>query len=109
MPPRSRKPASLPVLQPVHENERVRPSGERPCPVCGKTMAKEWEKEFHVDVCGEHGVWFDKGEVEQMRDRIRERRWQTARNIARRAHERGQERGTRRGYWWGWLVRSALD
>ena len=49
-------------------NETLVPSGERPCPICGKAMEVE---EFHcngmtyvhLDVCAEHGVWLDRGEL----------------------------------------------
>jgi Zn-finger nucleic acid-binding protein len=36
----------------------------RPCPVCGALMNRKGCGGVVVDVCTEHGVWFDPGELE---------------------------------------------
>jgi Zn-finger nucleic acid-binding protein len=36
----------------------------RPCPVCGTLMNRKGCGGVVVDICGEHGVWFDPGELE---------------------------------------------
>lgn len=49
-------------------NQTLVPSGERPCPICGNPMEVEEYPcnvmtRIHIDVCGEHGVWLDRGEL----------------------------------------------
>ena len=36
------------------------------CPVCDSEMKRDWEKNIEVDVCLEHGLWLDKGELERI-------------------------------------------
>jgi Zn-finger nucleic acid-binding protein len=36
----------------------------RPCPICGTLMNRKGCGGVVVDVCSEHGVWFDPGELE---------------------------------------------
>jgi Zn-finger nucleic acid-binding protein len=41
------------------------------CPVCGKLMNRRnfaASSGVIIDVCGEHGIWFDKGEMEKIMD-----------------------------------------
>lgn len=41
-----------------------------PCPVCTKLMIRRNFRGISgviIDICGDHGVWFDKGELEQIR------------------------------------------
>ncbi len=37
--------------------------GDRPCPVCSKTMVVAAWSGVSVDACPEHGLWLDKGEL----------------------------------------------
>lgn len=42
------------------------------CPVCQNRL---YVKEMHgviVDICDEHGVWLDRGELEKVHDRAKE-------------------------------------
>lgn len=36
------------------------------CPVCKQRMKLEKLDAVHVDICEEHGVWLDKGEIEAL-------------------------------------------
>jgi len=36
------------------------------CPVCGGEMAKERKQDVEIDVCREHGIWLDKGELSRI-------------------------------------------
>ena len=45
------------------ENAATVPHGDRPCPICGKKMAIDYERGIQTDVCSEHGVWLDVGEL----------------------------------------------
>jgi Zn-finger nucleic acid-binding protein len=46
-------------------------AGERPCPVCKRLMVVERNQGVAVDVCREHGVWFDLGELPTLLARVR--------------------------------------
>jgi Zn-finger nucleic acid-binding protein len=48
---------------PPHPNTRFVPEGERPCPVCRRQMATEERYGVTADVCADHGVWLDAGEL----------------------------------------------
>ena len=37
-----------------------------PCPVCGSAMRVDTLHGTQVDVCDEHGMWLDDGELEKM-------------------------------------------
>jgi Zn-finger nucleic acid-binding protein len=43
------------------------------CPQCGETMARRQDPEARVviDVCAEHGVWFDRGELTRVIEAVR--------------------------------------
>lgn len=67
------------------ESEAIdeRREGSRPCPVCSRLMDIEVKHAIAIDVCPEHGIWLDSGELEKLvldskrnhvRDRIRNRR-----------------------------------
>ena len=38
----------------------------RPCPVCRQGMEHEREHGVEIDVCEEHGVWLDAGELDKI-------------------------------------------
>ena len=40
-------------------------SPRRPCPRCGERMAIVWLEYLQLDQCREHGVWFDRGELDR--------------------------------------------
>src|SRR5262249_24012808 len=40
--------------------------GPRPCPVCGAKMELVAQGKIEIDVCAQHGVWLDKGELEAL-------------------------------------------
>src|SRR5688572_20102787 len=44
---------------------RAQPSEERPCPMCRKPLVESVVPEIgaKVDVCAEHGTWFDRYEL----------------------------------------------
>jgi Zn-finger nucleic acid-binding protein len=45
--------------------------GQRPCPVCGSTMQVQRKQGISIDVCPEHGIWLDDGELEKIVKSIR--------------------------------------
>jgi Zn-finger nucleic acid-binding protein len=52
------------ALATVHRDERV-----RACPMCGGDMAKRvfaYESGVPIDVCADHGVWLDHGELQRI-------------------------------------------
>ncbi|MCM2372733.1 TFIIB-type zinc ribbon-containing protein [Aporhodopirellula aestuarii] len=50
-------------LQTNTENGSCVPEGERPCPICGEKMATDTQQGIQVDLCHDHGIWLDKGEL----------------------------------------------
>lgn len=42
----------------------ARPAGERACPECKRTLVAEPLGGVQIDVCDEHGTWFDQHELE---------------------------------------------
>ena len=47
----------------LQANERVRLVGNRNCVICGGRMRHEFHDGVEVDVCDEHGIWLDRGEL----------------------------------------------
>jgi Zn-finger nucleic acid-binding protein len=37
----------------------------RPCPRCGEAMSIVWLEFLQLDQCEQHGVWFDRGELDR--------------------------------------------
>jgi Zn-finger nucleic acid-binding protein len=73
------------------------PEGERRCVVCGERMKRELAQGVTVDVCDEHGIWLDKGELPRIIERIRER----SHEVRRIAMQRTYEQGKSDSLWWG--------
>jgi len=69
----------LPGISSNTSNRIVRPEGTRPCPICGATMSTTQEFGVMFDVCVDHGVWLDRGELEALADR----RTRTSRDVMR--------------------------
>jgi Zn-finger nucleic acid-binding protein len=62
------------------------------CPVCAAPMKVIKRVSLQIDVCDEHGVWLDKGELEALirRGRLGDK---ARRNIAEAARHEGQLSG----------------
>jgi hypothetical protein len=41
-----------------------------PCPVCGDTMEFQQKEGVSIDVCLEHGIWLDAGEIDAIVGKI---------------------------------------
>ena len=39
------------------------------CPFCGESMRVEHRRGVEIDVCDEHGIWLDRGELERILER----------------------------------------
>ena len=73
--------------------------GVRGCPVCGSSMVKETVHTIQIDVCKQHGLWLDKGELAAICDIIRGNE-----NAARDKELREATRnGKVEGAFWGWM------
>ena len=77
------------------ENRRVVPEGERPCPICGQKMTMERKQGIQVDLCHDHGVWLDKGELGALLGRTKDQALQDA---MAKAGESGEDGGFLLGY-----------
>lgn len=78
--------------------------GLRPCPVCGISMEVEtWKDLFKatpdvtVDLCEEHGLWLDHGELEALLERAKTDARRTAQSSMSRARWNAYEKGLRDG------------
>ena len=47
----------------LHQNDQFVPPGQRECPICKKKMIVEKQQGVAVDLCKEHGIWLDVGEL----------------------------------------------
>jgi Zn-finger nucleic acid-binding protein len=65
------------------------------CPCCGQAMKRKRMKGVAIDLCGEHGIWLDKGELSAIMARTRG----TAR---RAATEQSLQKGRWEGVMYGW-------
>lgn len=63
------------------------------CPICHKAMLRDWEKNIEVDVCLEHGIWLDKGELERISARSAGRDVYSRKIELDRAYEQGKWQG----------------
>ena len=83
----------MPSENDVHlESERV-----LMCPVCGRAMDLERRRGIAVDVCDDHGVWFDAGEFEAAMARLKRSR--PSRADLARARRSGKMSGALFGWW----------
>ncbi len=49
-------------------------TGARPCAICSAVMTRAVIAMTQVDVCAEHGMWFDRGELEMVARRLEAQR-----------------------------------
>ncbi|NUN49783.1 MAG: zf-TFIIB domain-containing protein [Candidatus Brocadiae bacterium] len=94
MPPKRRPPGPETVV-PI---DGVRP-GRVPCPVCGRTMQVEGKGKVTVDVCPEHGIWLDNGELDAICRAIRAGAASSRHMAVRLAREAGRQHGARYRFW----------
>ena len=78
----------------------VEPTREpRPCPVCGEALVAERKHDIEVDVCEEHGIWLDAGELETVVGRLNMRAIRRRRRSERSARRSGKMSGALWGWW----------
>lgn len=91
--------ASLAARSSGHENDKLVPPGQRPCPICGLTMQPQSRQSISVDVCPDHGVWLDNGKVEAITEAVSVSRSLKTRRDVERLCTRAKLKGTL----FGWL------
>ena len=74
------------------QNESLVPTGQRPCTICATTMDVETLSGFKVDVCGNHGVWLDRGELPNILASADASNRKSTVKAIRRAKEEGREK-----------------
>jgi Zn-finger nucleic acid-binding protein len=85
--------------EPKHRNDEVRPSGERPCPVCKEALGSKLDRGISLDVCEQHGVWFDRGELDRLLANVTRSAGASRRTLIDRARKRGVTLGLFAGMW----------
>ncbi len=69
------------------------------CPICRKGMDKKTSHGVEVDVCAEHGLWLDKGELQKILASVRET-WSAGMTRQRKdAQGTGRLEGIFLGWW----------
>jgi Zn-finger nucleic acid-binding protein len=76
------------------------------CPVCGEIMRKQVREDRYgntpdivVDLCPQHGMWLDTGELDVLVDRAEDEGRRAATRRVRQAYKRGLEEGRRAADW----------
>ena len=69
------------------------------CPVCTQSMVRKKVRGIETDVCEQHGVWLDTGELETILKRQRRVQKLRQRRHSRDAYRRGITRGAVGGFW----------
>jgi hypothetical protein len=77
------------------ENRALVAEGQRACPICGQKMISQREEGILIDVCVEHGVWLDKGELAAV---IRRSKADAVQSAMAEAGESGQNGGFLLGF-----------
>jgi Zn-finger nucleic acid-binding protein len=80
---------------PSHANDQLVPHGERQCPLCNQKMTIELSYGISFDVCGDHGVWLDRGELDAIIARIRRGERISRTQAIREARKAGLHEGNR--------------
>lgn len=80
-------------------NDELVPPGERLCPICSEAMIVEVEYGVHVDVCPQHGIWLDRGELLSMASFIRSGERIDRVRAVKNARRQGKLSGTVFGAW----------
>lgn len=80
-------------------NQKLVPAGERRCPICQQQMIVDAEYGFAIDVCPEHGIWLDRGELPAIVARIRSGERINRETALRHARRDGKTAGMLFGTW----------
>jgi len=81
------------------EEVPVVPERLLPCPVCGATMRVDSRNGITIDVCDEHGIWLDSGELDTVLMRLRGRLGRRSRKQVTSARRSGKVSGAVWGWW----------
>ena len=68
------------------------------CPVCSTEMTKSFSHSTEIDVCIEHGIWLDKGELSKITNSARLK----SKGATERRAYLERENGKLQGIMWGW-------
>jgi Zn-finger nucleic acid-binding protein len=69
------------------------------CPVCGSALRVEARDGIAVDVCDEHGIWLDRGELQSIVTRLHSRLGRRHRRQVESARKGGTLSGALFGWW----------
>jgi len=81
------------------ENAQLVPPGQRPCPICGRHMQVEQFSGVPIDVCRDHGLWLDVGELPTILAQARSGERRRRLHEIREARQKGKVSGTIFGIW----------
>lgn len=69
------------------------------CPVCGARLRVEAKKGVAIDVCDEHGMWLDQGELDTVILKLQARMGRRHRRRVASARREGKMAGSVFGWW----------
>lgn len=82
-----------------HRNAETVPEGRRRCPICGESMIVEKKSGISIDVCPDHGIWLDRGELPAIIRAVRQRERRLRTRAVREARRSGKVSGSMFGFW----------
>ena len=71
----------------------MNPPGERHCPVCNKKLALSKHRAIEIDICEDHGVWLDTGELKAIVARVEKQQGYRRRAEYRKGKSAGKVSG----------------
>ncbi len=69
------------------------------CPVCGEALQIDAKSGVSIDVCPEHGIWLDAGELDAIVKKIRAQHLRMKSRQVREARRSGKVSGALWGWW----------
>ena len=87
------------IVKPSHKNTKLVPEGKRKCPICGENMFIEKLKGVSIDICDKHGMWFDKGEFQEVTRKLRTKILSEKHAAIKKAKLDGKISGSLLGVW----------
>jgi Zn-finger nucleic acid-binding protein len=78
-------------------------SSSMKCPKCGEPMRSTAMNSVEIDLCEEHGLWLDKGELGRILKAHRREYYHIQRSSIQRQTKDAKRRGRIEGIFLGWL------
>ena len=74
------------------------------CPQCEETMGQEKVLGLTLEVCGEHGVWLEKGDLGKVVSGVQEYYRRPVTDYLTKERDQAEYEGKKKGFFWGMLL-----